>query len=413
MAPGRKNPRPYPKLQLSESFGIAIESFHAHKVRFLLTSLGMVIGTASLILVVTIGLTGKQYILQQIQSIGTNMMVVTSGASNVYAEDTNPDNLTLDDADAVRLRVPGIIAASPKIELHDRISLPGGKERDVLVLGVSPEYLVVRNLDVLGGRFFDERETESRAKVAVVTQKMAELLNGDRNTAIGTEVKINGLPFVVIGVFRERVDTFGQTEISDDTILIPYTVARFFTNKDTVEQLFFSVADSSDIPLASEQIQKVLQSRHRPSTVFRVDNLTQLLTVAGKIANALSTILLLVAVLTLLVSGVGIMNIMLATVSARIREIGVRKAVGATRAEIRTQFLTEAVLISLSGGLVGIVIGMALPISVRVLTHYRIPISGLSVVIAVLVSSLIGVLFGTMPAARATRLDPVESLRWE
>jgi putative ABC transport system permease protein len=218
---------------------------------------------------------------------------------------------------------------------------------------------------------------------------------------------------VVIGTFRERVDTFGQSEISDDTILIPYTVARFFTPTDTVKQLFFSVADPSDIPGATEKIQQVLQSRHRPESVYKVDNLQQLLTVAGKIANALTTILLLIAVLTLLVSGVGIMNIMLATVNARIREIGIRKAVGATKAEILAQFLTEAVLISLIGGLVGIAIGMALPISVRVLTNYRIPISGWSIVIAVMVSSLIGVMFGTMPAARAARLDPVESLRWE
>lgn len=413
MAANRKNRRAYPKLQLSESFSIAIESFYAHKVRFLLTALGMVIGTASLILVVTIGLTGKQYILQQIQAIGTNMMVVTSGVSSVYSTESAKDDLTLNDLTAVRVRVPNIIAASPKIELHDRIALPGGKERDILVLGVAPEYLVVRNLDVLAGRFFDDRETQSRGKVAVITQKMAEMLHGDQDTAVGKEIKINGLPFVVIGTFRERVDTFGQTEIGDDTILIPYTVARFFTSTDAVEQLFFSVADSSDIPRATEEIQKVLQSRHRPESVYKVDNLTLLLTVAGKIANALTTILLLIAVLTLLVSGVGIMNIMLATVNARIREIGVRKAVGATSAAIRLEFLTEAILISLIGGFVGIVIGMAVPISVRLLTNYRIPISGLSVVIAVLVSSLIGVVFGTMPAARAAQLDPVESLRYE
>jgi putative ABC transport system permease protein len=413
MANHVRNGRRFPNLQLTGSFGIAVESFQAHKVRFLLTALGMVIGTASLILVVTIGLTGKQYILQQIQSIGTNMMVVTSGVSSVYSTESARDDLTLDDLSAVRMRVSGIIAASPKIELHDRIALPGGNQRDILVLGVSPEYLEVRNLDVLAGRFFDDRDTQSRGKVAVLTQKMAELLYSGQDAAVGKEIKINGLPFAVIGTFKERVDTFGQTEISDDTILIPYTVARFFTNTDAVEQIFFSVADSSDIPRATIEIQQVLQSRHRPESVFQVDNLTQLLTVAGKIANALTTILLLIAVLTLLVSGVGIMNIMLATVNARIREIGIRKAVGATSAEIRAQFLTEATLISLSGGLVGIAIGMALPISVRILTNYRIPISGLSVIIAVLVSSLIGVLFGTMPAARAAKLDPVESLRYE
>ncbi len=271
----------------------------------------------------------------------------------------------------------------------------------------------MRNLEVLTGRFLEDNDIQTRGKVAVITRNLAETMYGSTDNAVGQVIKLSGLPFVVVGTFREHVDTFGQSEISDDTILIPYAVARFFTTTDTVKQLFFSVADPSDISGATEKIQKVLQSRHRPESVYKVDNLTQLLAVAAKIANALTTILLLVAVLTLLVSGVGIMNIMLATVNARIKEIGIRKAVGATSAEIRAQFLTEAVLISLIGGLIGIAIGMALPISLRVLTSYRMPISGLSVIIAVVVSSLIGVMFGTMPAARAAKLDPVESLRWE
>jgi putative ABC transport system permease protein len=407
------NGRPYPKLVLSETVSVAMETFRAHKVRFMLTALGMVIGTASLILVVTIGLTGKQYILQQIQSIGANMMVASYEGGSVYGSESTRDYLRLDDLDAVRRQVPGITAASPMIELHDRISVPGGKEREVLIMGVSPQYLWVRNLYVIAGRFFDDSDTQARNKVGVITQNLANTLYGSQEAAIGREIKINGLPFTVIGTFRERVDTFGQSEISDDTVLIPFTVARFFTPNDEVKQLFFSVSDSADVPRATEQIHDVLQSRHRPQSVYKVDNLTQLLAVAGKSANALTTVLLLISVLTLLVSGVGIMNIMLATVNSRIREIGVRKAVGATNSEIRAQFLAESVLISLSGGTVGILIGLALPFSVRFLTDYRVPISGLSVIIAVLVSSLVGVIFGTAPAARAAQLDPVESLRYE
>ena len=226
-------------------------------------------------------------------------------------------------------------------------------------------------------------------------------------------MKLSGLPFTVIGVFRERVDTFGQTEISEDTILVPHTVARYFTPTDQVKQLFFSVSDSNEVPRATRQIREVLQSRHRPESVYRVDNLTQLLTVAAKTANTLTTVLLLISVLTLIVSGVGIMNIMLATVNARTREIGVRKAVGATKGEIRAQFLMEAILISLSGGIVGIIVGLALPFSVRFITNYRVPVSGWSVIIAVAVSSLVGVLFGTAPATRAAKFDPIESLRYE
>ena len=413
MATHGKDARRYPRLVLGETVSVAVETFRSNKVRFALTALGMVIGTASLILVVTIGLTGKQYVLQQIQSIGANLIIAEYEGGAIYSAEAGNDYMTIDDLNAVRQQVPNITASSPMIELHEHITVPGGRERDVLVLGVSAEYFWVRNLEVLNGRFLEDNDTQARGKVAAITRNLAETLYGSTDNAVGQVIKLSGLPFVVVGTFRERVDTFGQSEISDDTILIPYTVARFFTTTDNVKQLFFSVADPSDIPGASEKIQKVLQSRHRPESVYQVDNLTQLLTVAAKIANALTTILLLVAVLTLLVSGVGIMNIMLATVNARIKEIGIRKAVGATSAEILAQFLTEAVLISLIGGLIGIVIGMALPISLRVLTNYRMPISGLSVIIAVVVSSLIGVMFGTMPAARAAKLHPVESLRWE
>jgi putative ABC transport system permease protein len=406
-------PKHYPKLVLSETVSVAIETFRSNKIRFALTALGMVIGTASLILVVTIGLTGKQYVLQQIQSIGANMIFAEYQGGAIYSAESANDYMTIEDLKAIRQQVPNIAASSPIVELHEKVTVPGGKERDVLVLGVSSEYYWVRNLETLTGRFLEENDVQARGKVAVITKPLAIAMYGSEDAAVGQTIKLTGIPFVVIGTFRERVDTFGQSEISDDTIVIPYTVARFFTANDNVKDLYFSVTDPSDIPAASAKIQSILQSRHRPESVYKVDNLTQLLTVAGKIANGLTTVLLLVAVLTLLVSGVGIMNIMLATVNSRIREIGVRKAVGATNAEIRTQFLAEAVLISLIGGILGIIIGMALPISVRVLTNYRIPISGLSVVIAVLVSSLIGVMFGTMPAARAARLDPVESLRWE
>src|SRR5271165_140571 len=413
MASNGNNRHLYPKLVLNETLSVAIETFRNNQTRFMLTSLGMVIGTASLILVTTIGLTGKQYLLQQIQNVGSNMMVAEYQGGEVAGNKSVSDLLTLNDLYAVRGVVPGINASSPMVEFHDRITVPGGKERDILVLGVSWQYRYVRNLDVLAGRFFDGGDEQAHDKVAVITQVLANTLYGSQADAIGQQIRLSGLPFTVIGTFRERVDTFGQSEISEDTILIPYTLARFFTGSDSVTQLFFSVADSSEVPRATQAIQDALRSRHRPESVYKVSNLTQLLSVASTTANTLSSVLLLVSVLTLVVSGVGIMNIMLATVHNRIREIGVRKAVGATKAEIRAQFLTEAMLISLSGGIVGILLGLALPFSVRFITNYRVPISGWSVIIAVAVSSLVGVLFGTVPAARAAQLDPVESLRYE
>lgn len=411
---GASSTRRKPVLVFEEIMRFAYDTFCSNKVRFALTALGMVIGTASLILVVTIGLTGKQYILGQIQAIGANMVYAYyEGGSSGSVSTVPQDLLTVDDLRSVREQVPGISYASPMVELHDRISVGGGKERDILVLGVSYEYYFVRNLIVVSGRFFDEEDTASRTKVVITTDKFAKKVFGSTEAAVGKQIKLSGLPFTIIGTFRERVETFGQSEIAEDTLLIPYTVARFFTGTDYVKQIFFSMADSSDVERGSEQIRRVIQSRHRPESVYHVENLTQLLDVAAKTANALTAVLLLVAAVTLIVSGVGIMNIMLATVSSRIREIGVRKAVGATNREIKYQFMAEAMFISISGGIVGIIIGLALPFSVRFLTSFRIPISGLSAIIAIIVSTLVGVLFGTVPATRAAQLDPVESLRWE
>jgi putative ABC transport system permease protein len=399
----------------SEIVAIALDSFQTSKVRFILTAIGMVIGTASLILVVTIGLTGKQYVMNQIQSIGANLIYAYyEGGSNASVSlGAGGDYLTVEDMKAVQQQVAGIQAASPMLELHDRIGVGGGKERDILVLGVSPQYEIVRNLQVLAGRFFDEDDAMSRAKVAMVTQQFAQTVYGSISSAVGKEIKISGLPFVIIGTFRERIDTLGQSEIAGDTILIPYSVGRYFTGNDAVKQLFFSTADAGDVPRATQLIQQVIQSRHRPQSVYRVENLTGFLVVAARTANALTLVLLAVALMVLLVSGVGIMNIMLANVRTRIREIGIRKAIGATRREILLQFLTEAVLISLAGGIVGTILGLAIPFSVRFLTEYRIPISGLSAIIALAVAMLVGVIFGTVPATRAAQLDPVEALHYE
>lgn len=408
-------PKPpvYERLHYREILAVSLETFRSNKVRFALTALGMVIGTASLILVVTIGLTGKEYILREINAIGANMITANYEGGTIYGGSSSNDYMTLEDMKAIRAQVPGITAASPMIQLHDQVPVPGGKERDVLILGVSSEYQYVRNLVIPAGRFFDEYDSATRNKVADITKPLAIRLFGSEDAAVGKSIKLNGLPFTIIGTFRERVETFGQSEISDDTILIPYTVARYFTDNDAVKQLFFSMSGAERVPLATKEIGVVLQSRHRPESVYKVENLTQLLDVAAKVANALTAVLLLISAVTLLVSGVGIMNIMLATVSSRIREIGVRKAVGATNNEIRLQFLTEAVLISLVGGAVGIVAGLAIPVSLRFFTDYRVPISGLSIIIAIVVSSMVGVLFGTVPATRAAQLDPVESLRYE
>ena len=391
--------------------GVALDTFRLNKVRFTLTALGMVIGTASLILVVTVGLTGKQYVVAQIQGIGANIIYAFHEGRG--AGPNVQDDLTVSDMRAVEQQVNGIAAVSPWVEVHARIPTGKGKEQDILVLGVGPRYRDIRNLDVLAGRFFDDADSQPHAKVVDLTEHLARQLFGSQEGAIGQTLKITGLPFTVIGTFRERVETFGQSEVATDTAVMPYTVSRYLVPGDALDEIFFSAADLNEVPATTARIKAVIESRHRRGSVYRVENLAQLIAVANKTANALTLVLLLVSAVTLIVGGVGIMNIMLATVTSRTHEIGIRKALGATAADIRLQFLAEAVLIAIAGGLVGSALGLSLPFSVRFLTHQHIPISGLSAVIAVLVSSLVGIVFGTVPATRASQMDPIESLRHE
>ena len=401
-----------PNMALGEIVSFAYDTFCSNKVRFILTALGMVIGTASLILVVTIGMTGRQYVLNQIQAIGANLIYAQyQGAPHI--SQSTPDPLTIDDVEAVRNQISGVVAASPVVNLSERVPFGDGKEREVQILGVYPEYLQVRNLVVLSGRFFDAEDSQAHNKVGLITEKMAQEVYGSTQAAIGKVIKLTGLPFTVIGTFKERVNTFDQSEVVGSTMLIPYTVSRYFLDTPIVKLIYFSMEDPSMVVGATTQIKRVLQSRHRSESVYDVTNLSELLAVADRSATMLTWMLLLISAVTLLVGGIGIMNIMLSTVTSRIREIGIRKAVGATNREIRFQFLAEAILISLIGGFVGIFIGLAIPYSARFLTEYRIPINGWSAVIAIVVSSLVGVIFGTVPAARAAQLDPVESLRYE
>ncbi len=400
---------------VSEILRLAIDSFRSSKLRFALTALGMVIGTASVILVVTIGLTGRRFILDEIQKIGTNMVEVEySGGGATGAEKVlYNDYLTREDEKAVLAQVPGVIYSSPMLEMHDRISFGGGVVKDTLVLGVSPEYRDVRNLIVLNGRFFDDQDESEHIKCAVVTEPFAREMFGSPNDAIGRSFSISGIPFTIVGTFKESVDTFGQSEISDETILVPYSVARYFTGTDNVKQIFFSVRDMEEVPDVSKEIQRVVSTRHKANSVYKVFNMTELLTTAASISNILTAVLVMVAAVTLAVGGVGIMNIMLANVRSRIREIGIRKALGATYREIKLQFLAEAVIISLAGGIIGIFVGLAVPLSVHFFTDYALPISPWSVVIALAAATIVGVLFGTVPATRAAQLDPVESLKYE
>jgi putative ABC transport system permease protein len=398
-----------------ETLHLALDSFYASKARFLLTMLGMVIGSASVILVATVGLTGKQFALDTISGLGPNKVEMQYSGGEVMGPDnvSSHDYMTLEDMEAVDAQVPGIIASSPMLEFQDRIAVGGGISKATMLLGVSPQYKEVRNLKVLAGRFFDDQDAITHAKVAVLVAPMAITLYGSYAAAIGNTISIHGIPFTVIGVFKESTDTYGQSEISENTLLVPYEVARYFTGSDTLKEIFFSMANASEVEPAAARITKIIQSRHRATSVYKAQTLTDILSTMRQIADMLTIVLTLASFITLIVSGVGIMNSMLANVQSRIKEIGIRKALGATSREIRLQFLTESVFISLSGGLIGTLLGLGLPIALRIFTTFKIPISPWAPIVSIVTSVAVGVIFGTLPATRAARLDPVTTLKYE
>jgi putative ABC transport system permease protein len=402
-------------MQLSEILKLAIDSFRSSKARFALTALGMVIGTASVILVVTIGMTGRRYILEQLQKIETNSVEVEySGGGPTPAEHIRySDYLTREDEKTVVAQLPGVQYSSPVMDMHERISYGGGVTKDMLILGVSAQYQNIRNLVILSGRFLDDTDDNAHMKCAVVSETYAKERYGSADAAVGQVFEISGIPFTVIGVFKLAVDDFGMSEIADQTLLVPYSVVRYFTGTERVNQIYFSMRTMDEVPAASDEIIRIIKSRHRANSVYKTQTMKQMLTIAANIADAITAVLVMVAAVTLAVGGVGIMNIMLANVRARIREIGIRKALGATYREIKYQFLAEAILISLAGGVVGTILGLAVPLSIHFFTDYAIPISPLSVIIALGSATAVGVIFGTAPATRAAQMNPVDALKYE
>ena len=397
---------------LDEAVRFSWQALRASPVRSLLTGLGMAIGTASVILVVTISLTSRDYILEQVQGIGSNIIFAyyaAAGGSTV----SDADYIKMADVQAIRQELTSdIVAATGVMSNFDRI-LIGGKEQDVKVIGTDQDYKAVRNIVISSGRFLDEGDLTLRTKAALLTDQLATRMFGGRAAALSQVVKLYGLEFTVIGTFHEKVETFGQSEVERDTILIPITVLRYFTPVERIDPLYVQVRSPQEVDRVATRLQEILEARHRPGARYRVDTLTAILNAAKNISLILSLVLVLVSAITLLISGIGIMNIMLVTVTERTREIGVRLAVGASPKEILLQFLTEAILVSLSGGLIGILAGVAIPLSVQLFADIRIPISPVAILVAFGVSCMVGLVFGILPANRAAHLHPTEALRYE
>jgi putative ABC transport system permease protein len=398
-------------MHLHETFSVAIDALRANKMRAALTSLGVIIGSASIVLVVTVALTSKKFVISQIESVGANLVWAEVIKTPDKAQPLS-HQLTLGDMEAART-IPGVVHVAGTSDLQMSV-VAQGRVRPVTLIGVTEGYQDIRRLVVLRGRYLDTTDMASRGKVCLITPQLAEKLFGHENP-IAQDVRMGELTFTVIGVFKERVETFGLSDIQAESVLIPFGLMKSYNGADVLRVLDVQAGNADEVGRVQKQLSLLLRSRHPPEAEYNVQTLTAILVAAQNISLALTIVLILIAFIALLISGIGIMNIMLVTVKERTREIGIRKAIGAPRRDILYQFLIEAFLISGGGAVMGILIGLAVPVTAQLFLpgNLRVPISGSSVVVAFVVSCSTGLFFGYLPANNAARLQPIESLRYE
>jgi putative ABC transport system permease protein len=396
----------------NETLMVALEALWANKIRAFLATLGVVIGSACIILVVTIGLAGRRYVVAQIEGVGSNL---------VYARlDISPnepimpqDELSLADMNAVKSSIQEVVTVAGTRGTQSSV-MAGAVEHNVSLVGATEGFQRIRNMLILRGRFLDADDMISRSKVCLITSRLADQVF-PYTDPIGGNLRVGELSFIVIGVFKERVETFGQSEIQDYSVLIPFPLMKYYLGDSSLDVLYAQASTPRGVIPVTAQLEALLGSRHPARARYAVMNLSSILKVARQIALALTIVLVSVGLIALVVSGIGIMNIMLVTVQERTREIGIRKAIGAQSRDILQQFLLEAFMISGFGSVLGILIAVAIPVVLQpwLPEDLRVPVPWQSVVLAFLVSCSVGVFFGYLPAERAARLQPTESLRYE
>jgi putative ABC transport system permease protein len=397
-----------------EVFGMAVDRFRKHPVQTSLTLAGLVVGTASIILVVTLGLTGRGYVLRQIEGVGSHLVwanyrgTVTSGVSRVA-----DDFMTEADVRAIAARGDLFSGVTAIVTLRGSVTVQS-QLKTLTVLGVMANYGQVRkNMRILRGRFLDEDDLQERARVCVVNRDLYQQLFANDDSPDKT-IRTLGTTLQVVGEFEEPVDTLGRGDVVPETILIPITVAWYFTPAHQVKTLFAEAREFSELPAAVRTAEELLRERHRTGSVYEVESMTSVVGLARAISVALIVVFILAAAVSVVVGGVGIMNILLASVEQRTREIGVRMSVGARRRDILGQFLFEALSLGVAGATLGVAIGVGLPYLTRLFVRgVDVHVSLWSAVIAFLFSCGVAVVFGAVPAYRASSLNPSEALHHE
>jgi len=399
-------------MHIREAVAVAVDALRANKLRAVLTSIGVIIGSASIVLVVTVALTSQKFVISQIEAMGSNLVWAEMIKTPEKAQPISYQ-ISIDDLEAAGAQIPDAKIVAGFNDLPMAV-IVGGRTRPVRLIGVTGGYQQIRRLIILRGRYFDSADMEARSKVCLITKDLADRVFGVENP-IGRQLRMGELTFTVVGEFRERAETFGLSELQKESVIIPFSLIKYYTGTDVLSTLQVQTSGPDQVAAVARQLNRLLKSRHPAEAEYNVQTLVAILTTAKTIAWALRIVLIVIAFIALLISGIGIMNIMLVTVKERTREIGIRKAIGAAQREIMWQFLIEAFLISGGGAVIGILIGVGIPVLVQQLLpgNLRVPISGLSVIVAFLVSCSTGLFFGWLPARQAAVLEPIESLRYE
>jgi len=374
--------------------------------RTVLTMFGLVVGSAAVVTVTSVGLTGREYAVQQLESLGSNLVYA------MYDGPTpSPDDLTeVDFRDVVR-RATALAAVSRVGGTSSTLNVHG-EEYDVAVVGTDGTYARVRNIVLREGRFLTDADVQERRKVCVISETLAGRLFG-HGQRLGRRTRLAPFDFQVVGVFQNAQSFSIPTELAPNAVFIPISVLAVMNNSDVIGRIYGQAKNRTLVDSATRQVAQILAANHGRDVIYRVGNLGEVLNVIQRVSRGLILVVGVVSALSLLVGGIGIMNIMLVTVRERTPEIGIRKALGASPRQILNAFLLEAIVLSIVGGLVGILIGSSLPVVLGALFEIQIPISALSILVALGVSAAVGIGFGYYPARRAARLHPVQAIRQE